>query len=446
MSVDFELSSAQRTLKYDVREFAREVLRPAAERADRIDDPHAAFVAMKPVYEQARAMGLATGFLPAEYGGGGGSAVDLMIVTEELSAVDAGFPTILLVNGLALMPLTWFGTREQCEKWIGRATAATSTDHLGGWAVSERGGTANFDHPSPAAGIQLVADHDRANGEYVLNGEKHWPCNAGGWDLRGADATLCIVRTDRTKGGTGALSAIVVERGTAGIEFEVIDKIGLRTCQNVTMTFRDVRVPAENLFAEGDGDLVVNRNFTWSGPLAGIAAVGVARGAYEFALKWSKTYTGGGSSPIIGHQAVGHLLTEIAAKIEAGRYLCWKAAHYLGAHDSDGHALAAMAKTFCGDLMQTVVVDCMRIVGVNAVDRKFGLEKLYREAIVFPLYDSGSLGMQRRKAWGVMADPGFTPDVFVDGDPFAYTKSMEGYGVLGGAPARHGTNEIRTVE
>jgi nitroalkane oxidase len=84
--------------------------------------------------------------------------------------------------------------------------------------------------------------------------------------------------------------------------------------------------------------------------------------------------------------------------------------------------------------MQNVVFDCMRIVGVNALDRKFGMEKFYREAVVFPLYDAGNLGMQRRKAWGVMADPEFTPDVFADCDPFAFKKSMEGYGVLTESP------------
>lgn len=430
MSIDFELSADQKKLKYDVREFAREVLRPAAERADAMTDPQAAFAAIKPAYEHAYATGLATSFLPERYGGGGATNVDLMIATEELCAVDAGFPTIILVNGLALLPLTWFGSDSQCEKWINMATSSATMDYLGGWVVSERGGTANFDHPSPAAGIQLVADHDKANGEYVLNGEKHWPCNSGGWDLRGADANLCIVRTDRTAGGKDGLSAIVVERGTPGIEYEVIDKMAMRTCQNVTMTFRDVRVPEENLMAEGNGDLVINRAFTWSAPVASIAAVGVARGAYEVALKWARTYTGGGSSPIIGHQAVGNLLTEIASKIEAGRYLCWKAAHYMDMHDSEGQALGAMNKIFCGDLMQGVVFDCMRIVGVNAIDKKFGMEKFYREALVFPLYDGGNLAMQRRRAWGVMADSAFTPDVLVDCDPLEYRKSMEGYGVV----------------
>lgn len=430
MPIDFDLTPEQRTLKAEAREFAREVLRPVAEGADALPDPQEAFRAMRPVYRQASALGFSTMFLPKEYGGGGASTVDFLIAIEELCAVDPGFPTVLLVNGLALMPLLWYGTEAQRERWICRATADDRGDFLAGWVVSERGGTANFDHPSPRAGIQLVADHDRARGEYVLNGEKHWPCNAGGWDLQGADINVCVVRTDRTKGGKEALSAIVVERGTPGIEYAVIDKMAHRTCQNVTMTFRGVRVPEENLLAEGDGDLLINRNFTWSAPIAGIAAVAVARAAYDFTLKWAKTYTGGGAAPIINHQAVGHLLTEIAAKIEAGRYLCWKAAHYTDACDGSGHAIGGMSKTFCGDLMQSVVVDCMRIVGVNALDRKFPMARYYRESMVFPLYDAGNLAMQRRRAWGVMADPAFSPDTFVDSEPLAFTKAMEGYGVI----------------
>jgi alkylation response protein AidB-like acyl-CoA dehydrogenase len=429
MAIDFEMTARQRELKYSTREFAREVLRPAAERADALADPQESFAAMKPVFEAAGALGLTTAFLPARYGGGGGSVVDMLIVTEELAAVDGGFPTIVLVNGLALMPLTWFGTEQQCATWIGRATDPAHCDFLAGWVVSERGGTANFDHPNPMAGIQLVARHDRADGTLVLNGEKHWPCNAGGWDLHGSDVSLCLVRTDLAKGGRGALSAVLVERDTPGVEYRVIDKIGHRTCQNVTMTFRDVRVPVENLLAAGEGDLLLNRNFTWSGPIAGIAAVGVARGAYEFALNWARTYTGGGMAPIIEHQAVGYLLADVAAKIEACRYSCWKAAHYLDTHDGGGHALSGMNKTFTTELMQRAVGDCMRVVGVNALDRRFGIEKAYRESIVFPLYDAGNLGMQRRKTWGVMADPAFTPDLFADSEPFAFSRSMEGYGV-----------------
>lgn len=111
--------------------------------------------------------------------------------------------------------------------------------------------------------------------------------------------------------------------------------------------------------------------------------------------------------------------------------MAWKAAHYMDKYDSEGQALGGMSKTFCGDLMQSVVFDCMRVVGVNAVDRKFPMEKFYRESVVFPLYDAGNLAMQRRRTWGVMADDGFNVDQFADCDPIEYRKSMEGYGVLG---------------
>jgi alkylation response protein AidB-like acyl-CoA dehydrogenase len=429
MAIDFALTPRQRTLKYEVREFAREIVRPAAERADALADPQASFAAMKPAFAHAHRMGLTTGFLPAKYGGGGASNIELLLASEELAAVDAGFATTLLINGLALLPLAWFGPEELCERWIGAATAPERTDFLAGWVVSERGGTANFDHPDPGAGIQLFAEHDRGAGEYVINGEKHWPGNAGGWDLQGADVNVCVVRTDRRRGGLDCLSVVAVERGAAGVDYRVIDKIGHRTCQNVTMTFRDVRVPEQHVFAHGDGDLVINRAFTWSGPVAAIAAIGVARAAYDFALKWARTYTGGGSSPIIAHQAVGHLLADVAARIEAGRYMCWKTAHYLDTHEDSGHALGAMNKVYCTDLMHEVVTDCMRIVGVNALDKKFGMEKLYRDAIAFPLYDAGNVGMQRRRAWGVMADPGFTPDLIADGDAIGFSRSMEGYGI-----------------
>ncbi|MCK0515928.1 MULTISPECIES: acyl-CoA dehydrogenase family protein [Actinomycetes] len=428
MPIDFDLSEQQKKLKYQAREFATDVLRPVAEYADALSDPQEAFAAMRPVYEVAAELGFTTMFLPREYGGGGASNVDFLVAIEELCAVDPGFPTILLVNGLALMPILWLGSDEQREKWLGRATSDTDGSFLAGWVVSERGGTANFDHPNPTAGIQLLADQT-ATGDYTLNGEKHWPCNSGGWDLHGADINVCVARTDRTKGGAGGLSVFIVERGTPGIDYEVIDKMAHRTCQNVTMTFRDVAVPEQNILARGEGDLLINRNFTWSSPIASIAAVGVARSAYDFALKWAKTYTGGGTSPIINHQAVGNLLTEIAGRIEAGRYFSWKAAHYMDKHAGQGHALGGMNKTFCGDLMQSVVYDCMRIVGVNALDQRFPLAKAYREAAVFPLYDAGNLAMQRRRAWGVMTDKSFTPDTFVDSEPLEFTRSMQGFGV-----------------
>jgi alkylation response protein AidB-like acyl-CoA dehydrogenase len=194
------------------------------------------------------------------------------------------------------------------------------------------------------------------------------------------------------------------------------------------MTFEDCRIPEENMFAIGDGDLIISKAFTWSGPVAAIAAVGVARSAYEYTLEWAKTYTAGGGKPIIMHQAVGYMLTDIAMRIEACRAFSWKAAHYLDQYDSEGHAIGAMSKIFCGELMFDTVFKCMQVMGVNAVDKRHPLERYLREAVIFPLYDAGNIGMQRRKIWGVMADPDFDPRAMTDNRPIEFKKSMEGIG------------------
>ena len=434
MAIDFSLTSQQKALRKVAREFAQEVLKPIVKAADAEPDPQKGFQMIKPAYEKAYELGFATGFIPKEYGGAGISNMDIQIVVEEIGAVDPGFGCVLLVNGLALMPLVWFGTEEQKQKWLTAACNDPTHSFLAGWVVSEPagtpGGTANFDHPDPKAGIQVTADLE--NGEYVINGRKYWPSSAAGWDMKGANVNTVVVRTDRTKGGREGLSCILVPRGTPGVRYEpVIDKMGQRLNQNCDIVFENARVPAENAFAIGDADLVISKAFTWSGPVAGIAAVGTARAAYEYTLNWAKTYTAGGTDPIIFHQAVGYMLADIAMRIEACRYLCWKAAYYADLYDSESHALGAMAKIYAGEVCTQVVYDCMRVMGVNSYDRRtHPLDKYMRDVLCFPIYDAGNMGMQRRKIWGVMADPGFNPRAFVDNEPIHFTKNMEGIGTV----------------
>ena len=209
-----------------------------------------------------------------------------------------------------------------------------------------------------------------------------------------------------------------------------ISKLGHRLCQNNSMVFENCRVPEENVFAQGNGDLVVGKAFTWSGPVAAIAAVGVARSAYEYVLKWARTYTAGGNLPILHHQAVGYLLAEVAMRIEACRAFSWKAAHYLDQYDSEGHAVGAMAKVFRGETLFQAVFRLMQAMGVNSLDKARPVEKFLREAAVFPLYDAGNIGMQMRKIRGVMLDDGFDPRAIADSRPIEFKKSMEGVGTL----------------
>jgi alkylation response protein AidB-like acyl-CoA dehydrogenase len=165
MSIDFSLTPDQQKLQKAARAFAEDILKPVVKAADLEPDPQKAFQMMQKPYQEAYSLGLAMGFLPKEYGGGGVSNVDLQLVAEEVTAVDPGFATILLVNGLGLMPVAWYGSEEQKRKWIGAATSDMSRNFLAGWTVSEPagtpGGTANFDHPGGhPVGIGVTAELD----------------------------------------------------------------------------------------------------------------------------------------------------------------------------------------------------------------------------------------------------------------------------------------------
>ena len=435
MPIDFRLTPEQKALQKLAREFAQDFLKPIVRAVDEEPDPQKGFQMVKPAYAKAYELGFATGFLPREYGGGGLTNLDVQIAVEEIGAVDPGFGCVLLVNGLALMPVVWFGNEDQKQRFLTEACNDPTHSYLAGWVVSEPagmpGGTANFDHPNPRAGMQTTAE--LVNGEYVINGRKYWPSSSAGWDMQGATVNTVIARTDRSKGGRDGLSVLMVPRGTPGVRYEpVIDKMGQRLNQNCDIVYESCRVPAENAFAIGNADLVISKAFTWSGPVAGIAAVGVARTAYEYVLDWSKTYTAGGMDPIIFHQNVGYMLGDIATRIEASRYLCWKAAHYFDLYEVDGgQALGAMAKIYAGETCTQAVYDCMRVMGCNAYDRRtHPLDKLMRDVLCFPIYDAGNMGMQRRKLWGVIADQKFDARAFANCDRIAFGKENEGIGVV----------------
>lgn len=430
MAIDFTLSEQQRQLQLDARRFAQNVLAPVVREADNEPDPLRAFQLTKPAYVEAYKQGIAFCMIPKEYGGGGLSNVDLILAAEEICAVDPGFACTLLVNGLGLLPVWYWGTDEQKNRFLRAATSDPSGEYIVGYAVSEPagtpGGTANFDAPAPhPVGIGVTARRD--GDDYVLNGRKYWPCNVAGWDGQGANVNIVVVRTDPEKGGTEGLSAIMVERGTPGVSYKLISKIGHRLTPNAEIIFDNARVPARNLVegTKGNGDLLINRNFAWSGPVAGIAAVGVARSAYEAALEWAKTYTAGGAKPIIHYQNVGYVLGDVAARIEACRYFCWKTAHYLDKHEYHGELVGAMCKIHCTELLFDAVYKCMQVVGVNSVDKQHMFEKYLREASILPLYDAGNFGMQRRRVHGVLASPDFDPRAIMDDTAIEFTKAME---------------------
>ncbi|WP_433503605.1 acyl-CoA dehydrogenase family protein [Pseudonocardia halophobica] len=429
MTINFTMSDEQKKLQHEVRAFAENVLKPVVAAADAEPDPLKGFQMTKPAYVEAYKAGIAMCMLPKAYGGGGVSCVDLTVAAEELCVVDPGFACTVLCNGLGLMPIAWYGSDEQKDRFLRAATSDPTGEYLGGWTASEPpgnpAGTANFDIPLPRpAGVGLIAERD--GDHFVVNGRKYWPSSAG-WDERGVNAGTLIVRSDPDKGGTEGLSALVLERDTPGVTYHTLDKTGHRLASNAEIVFEDARIPATNLLpgAEGNGDLVINRNFAWSGPIAAIAAVGMARAAYEMALEFARGNTAGALKPIIGFQNVGYVLGDVAAKIEMGRYFSWRAADYLDKHDQHAELVGAMNKIQVTEMMFDCVYKCMQIVGVNSLERKAGFGKILREASVLPIYDGGNMGMQRRRVHGILADPLFNPRAIMEDEYVEFGKHHE---------------------
>ena len=142
MPIDFRLTKEQEDLRDAARDFAQDVLAPLVRDADASPDPQDAFAKTKPAYVEAYKRGLAMGFLPKEYGGGSVSNLDLQLVAEEICAIDPGFATTILVNGLGLMNVVWFGTAAEKEKWLRPACTDPTGEYLAGWVVSEAAGPA----------------------------------------------------------------------------------------------------------------------------------------------------------------------------------------------------------------------------------------------------------------------------------------------------------------
>jgi alkylation response protein AidB-like acyl-CoA dehydrogenase len=407
MAVDFSLSPEQRDLQKAAREFAANVLAPAAAKRASLTGAAESFYATRDAYREMARAGFVKAMLPKELGGGGLPLVDFAIAAEELTSVDVNVPTTVLGTGLGLQPILLFGTAEQKKRLCTDFVNDADGDLLASFAFTDLGGGANYDSEDPNAGVQTFARRD--GDSWVVRGDKHYTTNGSGWDGKGAHLFTVVCRTDPSQGASRSLAVIAVPGAARGIEVvDVYEKMGHRGVMTPRVRFDDVRVPADNLIGKpGDGVAIVGRTFSWTAALIGAACVGTMRRAFEIALDFAKREKRLGSNPVIDHQAVGFLLADAKMKIEAVRYLTWKACHEL---DTGGdEELAIMTKVFGSETAVQVIYDCMRVVGVESYTDKTPLERLLRDALVFPLYDGGNVGVRRRQLHELFRAPGYDP-------------------------------------
>ena len=175
------------------------------------------------------------------------------------------------------------------------------------------------------------------------------------------------------------------------------------------MKFENVRVPAGNIIGKpGDGIKIVSTNFAWTAALIGAACVGVMRAAFDHAVEFAKKDARSGPHPIIEYSTVGYMLADMKMRIEACRYLTWKACQQYDLSKGKEHELAVMTKVFCSETCVDVVYDAMRLVGVDSYTDMHPLAELMNDAMCFPLYDGGNMGARRRNLHNIIKSPSYS--------------------------------------
>jgi alkylation response protein AidB-like acyl-CoA dehydrogenase len=415
MAIDFALSPEQEELRNNARAFAEGVLAGVAERIDATDDPAQAFYLQREIYTEFAKAGFTKSFIPADNGGLGFGMLQFAIAAEELARIDVNVPTTLLASGLGLQPIIQFGTPEQRSRLLQPFVDDLDGSLLASFAFTDVGGGANYDAEDPNAGIQTVARRD--GDRLIVTGEKHYTTNGTGWDGSGAHLVTVVCRTDAAKPASESLAVVAVPGNSAGVEVvEVYDKLGQRGVVTPRVHFHDVEVPADNLIgAPGQGKEIISRAFSWTAGIIGAACVGVMRAAFDYAYDFCLRERRLGAVPIIDHQNVGYMLADARMRIEAARYLAWKACHYFDSTGGRGEELAIMAKVHCSELCVQTIYDLMRVVGVESYTPHTPLERLLRDALVFPLYDGGNMGIRRRQLHDMLRQPGYDQMLAAEG-------------------------------
>jgi len=363
-----ELNEEQRAVRDAARDFAHNVLKPGV--IDR--DNEQRFPADE--VRQLGELGFMGMMVDPKYGGSGMDTVSYVLAMEELSKIDASASVCVSVNNsLVCWGLETYGTEEQKERFL---KPLASGDKIGAFCLSEP--EAGSDATSQRTTAIDMGDH------YLLNGTKNWITNGGS-----ASTYLVMAQTDADKGHRG-INCLVVERGMDGfIVGAKEDKMGIRGSDTHTLMFQDVKVPKANRIGE-DGFGFKFAMKTLAGGRIGIAAqaLGIASGALEFALAYSKERKAFGKE-IHKHQAIAFKLADMATEVEAARMLCLKAA-WLKDQGQDYDLASSMAKLYASEVAGRVTDQAVQVHGGYGYVKEYHVERLMRDSKITQIYEGTS--------------------------------------------------------
>ena len=362
--IDFELSEEQREIQALAREFVAKEIKPIALERDQQRVNRETF--QWGLVDKLDKIGFRAMTLAEKYGGTGVGVLTVAIVLEELAAGDLGVAFIVEQTNKFVQMLQWLGTEEQCRRYL--IPLRDNSRFLFAAAATE----ADFgsDYFMPHADMRVTTTATPDGDEWVINGNKQW-------SLGSAFASLFFVIA-RTREGLGRF---LVAGDTPGVKVgHIHDSMAGRIYPRAEILFDNVRVPRGNKVESPAATQAPGHRSKLSGLIYATADnVGVARAAYEEALDFAKVRVQGGK-PIIEHQAVGMMLADMFAQIEAARLLCWKAAWAADHSEYSDPKVAAMAKVFTADVAVKVARKAFEIHGGYGPTKEFAVEKHLREA------------------------------------------------------------------
>lgn len=366
--MNFELTEEQKAVRDAARDFAQNVLKPGVIERDNEQRFPAEEI------KQLGELGFMGIMVDPQYGGSGMDTISYALAMEEISKVDSSVSVCMSVNNsLVCYGLEAYGTEEQKQRYL---VPLATGQKIGAFCLSEP--EAGSDATSQRTTAIDMGDH------YLLNGTKNWITNGGS-----ASTYIVIAQTDIEKGHKG-INALIVEKGMEGFTVGAKeDKLGIRGSDTHTLMFTDVKVPKENRIGE-DGFGFKFAMKTLSGGRIGIAAqaLGIASGAYELALAYSKERKTFGKE-IYKHQAIAFKLADMATQIECARLLVYKAAAQKDAGENSDLS-SSMAKLYASEVAMKQTVEAVQIHGGYGFVKEYHVERLMRDAKITQIYEGTS--------------------------------------------------------
>lgn len=377
----FGLTDEERLLQQTTRRLAREKVAPGT--AQRDIEGQFPF----DMLELMRENGLLGIDFPAEYGGMDAGLISLCIVIEELAKVDAATAMMPSTQELGSLPIILAGNHEQKKKYLEPLAVG---DKLSAFALTESGGG------SDVAALKTRAK--REGDRYILNGTKTFITNGGV-----ADIVTVYAITNPQAPSHQAASVFIVEKGTPGFHVgKKESKMGIRSSETRELIFDGVEIPVENRLAdEGDGFHIMMKTLDFTRPAVAAQAIGIAQGAFEYALQYAKEREAFGK-PVIRHQAIGTKLADMSMRICAGRQLLYKTCDLLQAYATKDLSklspeiirYSSMSKAFCSDVAMWTTTEAVQILGGYGYCTDYPVERFMRDAKITQIYE-GTNEIQR---------------------------------------------------